>query len=125
MRLAPDLLLVNGRFEAGVAVEVDGGRIAGVAPLPSAARADAGLVALPGKALLPGTVNLGAAFAFAEMLLHGATTCVDFFYAMSAQAVSDVWVHGRPVVRGQRLVALDQDALMERVRALTREWKPA
>jgi len=165
MRLAPDLLLVNGRFEAGVAVEVDGGRIAGVAPLPSAARADPGLVALPGKALLPGTVNahchtfqsllrglgddldfmawrdrvlypysarldregiyLGAAFAFAEMLLHGATTCVDFFYDMSAQAVSVVWVHGRPVVRGERLVALDQDALMERVRALTREWKPA
>jgi 5-methylthioadenosine/S-adenosylhomocysteine deaminase len=25
-------------------------------------------------------IALGAAFAFAEMLLHGATTCVDFFY---------------------------------------------
>ena len=25
-------------------------------------------------------IQLGAAFAFAEMLLHGATTCVDFFY---------------------------------------------
>src|SRR5206468_623775 len=25
-------------------------------------------------------IYLGAAFAFAEMLLHGATTCVDFFY---------------------------------------------
>jgi 5-methylthioadenosine/S-adenosylhomocysteine deaminase len=25
-------------------------------------------------------IGLGAAFAFAEMLLHGATTCVDFFY---------------------------------------------
>lgn len=77
-------------------------------------------VPLPGKVLLPGTVNthchtfqsllrglgddlgflgwrdrvlypfseridrqaiaLGAAFAFAEMLLHGVTTCVDFFY---------------------------------------------
>src|SRR5207247_10985631 len=78
------------------------------------------VVRLPGKALLPGTVNThchtfqsllrglgddldfmqwrdrvlypystrldragiypGAAFAFAEMLLHGVTTCVDFFY---------------------------------------------
>ena len=27
-----------------------------------------------------GGIALGAAFAFAEMLLHGATTCVDFFY---------------------------------------------
>src|SRR5437773_12526261 len=25
-------------------------------------------------------IALGASFAFAEMLLHGATTCVDFFY---------------------------------------------
>ncbi|MGH7300244.1 MAG: amidohydrolase family protein, partial [Candidatus Rokuibacteriota bacterium] len=25
-------------------------------------------------------IYVGAAFAFAEMLLHGATTCVDFFY---------------------------------------------
>ena len=80
----------------------------------------AGALRLPGRLLLPGTVNihchtfqsllrglgddldfmawrdrvlypfstrldregiyLGAAFAFAEMLLHGATTCVDFFY---------------------------------------------
>src|SRR5215475_7542329 len=29
-------------------------------------------------------IYLGAAFAFAEMLLHGATTCVDFFYLQDA-----------------------------------------
>src|SRR5207244_4156568 len=39
-------------------------------------------------------IALGAAFAFAEMLLHGATTCVDFFYLHdsgneNAGAVSD------------------------------------
>ena len=123
MRLLPDLVLVDGRFEPGRAVEITGGRITGVAPFPpawgDAAFAD-DLVRLPGRALLPGTVNahchtfqsllrglgddmdfmgwrdrvlypfstrldregiyLGAAFAFAEMLLHGATTCVDFFY---------------------------------------------
>ena len=123
MRLLPDLVLVDGRFEPGRAVEFTGGRITGVAPFPpawgDAAFAD-DLVRLPGRALLPGTVNahchtfqsllrglgddmdfmgwrdrvlypfstrldregiyLGAAFAFAEMLLHGATTCVDFFY---------------------------------------------
>ena len=45
-------------------------------------------------------------------------------YAMSPQAVTDVWVHGRQVVENQRL-PLDQDALMERVRALTRDWTPA
>jgi hypothetical protein len=44
---------------------------------------------------------------------------------MSHQAVTDVWVHGRPVVRGQRLATLDQAGLMERVRALTFDWKLA
>jgi Predicted esterase len=38
-------------------------------------------------------------------------------YAMSPQAVTDVWVHGSPVVRAQKLATLDQEALMERVRA--------
>ena len=123
IRLVPDLALVDGRFEAGRAVAIESGRIADVGPFPpawgDAAFAD-DLVRLPGKALLPGTVNahchtfqsllrglgddldfmawrdrvlypcstrldrdgiyLGAAFAFAEMLGHGATTCVDFFY---------------------------------------------
>jgi 5-methylthioadenosine/S-adenosylhomocysteine deaminase len=45
-------------------------------------------------------------------------------YAMSPQAVTDVWVRGRRVVSGQRLTTLDQGALMERVRALTRDWTP-
>lgn len=123
MRLVPDLVLVDGRFETGLAVTVEDGRIADVGPFPPAwgdAAFATDLVRLPGKALLPGTVNthchtfqsllrglgddldfmawrdrvlypystrldregiyLGAAFAFAEMLIHGATTCVDFFY---------------------------------------------
>ena len=116
MRLLPDLVYAGGRFQSGLAVDVADGRIAAVTPTGDAA----GALRLPGKLLLPGTVNihchtfqsllrglgddldfmawrdrvlypystrldregiyLGAAFAFAEMLLHGATTCVDFFY---------------------------------------------
>ncbi len=116
MRLLPELVYADGRFQPGLAVDVADGRIAAVAPAVDAT----GGVPLPGRALLPGTVNthchtfqsllrglgddldfmvwrdrvlypystrldregiyLGAAFAFAEMLLHGATTCVDFFY---------------------------------------------
>jgi 5-methylthioadenosine/S-adenosylhomocysteine deaminase len=127
MRLAPDLVLVDGRFESARAIEIADGRITGIVPFPppwgDAAFAD-DLVRLPGRALLPGTVNahchtfqsllrglgddmdfmrwrdrvlypfstrldregiyLGAAFAFAEMLIHGATTCVDFFYLQDA-----------------------------------------
>jgi 5-methylthioadenosine/S-adenosylhomocysteine deaminase len=117
MRLVPELVLTASGWEAGRAVLVTDGRIAGVQAAAGPQSAD---VALPGRALLPGTVNahchtfqsllrglgddldfmgwrdrvlypfserldrdgiaLGAAFAFAEMLLQGATTCVDFFY---------------------------------------------
>jgi 5-methylthioadenosine/S-adenosylhomocysteine deaminase len=123
MRLCPDLVLVDGRLEAGLAVTVEDGRVADLGPFPPPwgdAAFATDLVRLPGRALLPGTVNahchtfqsllrglgddldfmtwrdrvlypystrldrdgiyLGAAFAFTEMLLHGATTCVDFFY---------------------------------------------
>lgn len=43
-------------------------------------------------------------------------------YAMSARAVTDVWVHGRRVVEDRRLVTVDQAALMARVREVTRGW---
>jgi cytosine/adenosine deaminase-related metal-dependent hydrolase len=46
-------------------------------------------------------------------------------YAMSPQAITDVWVHGRPVIARQRLATLDQETLMERVRRLTHDWTPA
>src|SRR5215470_1535626 len=117
VRLLPDLVLTPYGWEADRAVAITDGRIAAVQVAGAALRGD---VALPGRALLPGTVNahchtfqsllrglgddldfmgwrdrvlypfserldrdgiaLGAAFAFAEMLRHGATTCVDFFY---------------------------------------------
>jgi hypothetical protein len=44
---------------------------------------------------------------------------------MSAQAVTDVWVHGRRIVQDKRLATLDQDDLVARVAALTRGWAPA
>ncbi len=117
MRLLPTLLLTEGGFRSGLAVTVADGLITSVEPTEETGPHD---VPLPGKVLLPGTVNthchtfqsllrglgddlgflgwrdrvlypfserinrqaiaLGAAFAFAEMLLHGVTTCVDFFY---------------------------------------------
>src|SRR3989442_3669648 len=141
MRLLPELALTPQGWETGHGVAITDGRIAAVQSVGAPRRGD---VALPGRALLPGTVNshchtfqsllrglgddldfmgwrdrvlypfserldregiaLGAAFAFAEMLRHGATTCVDFFYLQdsgneNAEAVIDA---GRPV--GVRLV---------------------
>ena len=58
--------------------------------------------------------------------LHPPTSLVkNVVYAMSPQAVTDVWVEGRQVVKNQRLTMLDQSDLMERVRRLTAEWQPA
>ena len=117
LRLLPELVLTPEGWQAGQAVAITDGRVAAVQAPGAPQRGD---VALPGRALLPGTVNshchtfqsllrglgddldfmgwrdrvlypfserldragiaLGAAFAFAEMLKQGATTCVDFFY---------------------------------------------
>ena len=117
VRLVPDVVLTADGWRRDLAVAIVDGRIASVGAATPPRPDD---VALPGRALLPGTVNThchafqsllrglgddldfmgwrdrvlypfsaridraalrtGAAFAFAEMLLQGVTTCVDFFY---------------------------------------------
>jgi 5-methylthioadenosine/S-adenosylhomocysteine deaminase len=116
-RLLPELVLTPEGWQRDRAVAITDGRITAV---QAAGAFQSGDVPVPGRALLPGTVNshchtfqsllrglgddldfmgwrdrvlypfserldragiaLGAAFAFAEMLKQGATTCVDFFY---------------------------------------------
>jgi hypothetical protein len=44
-------------------------------------------------------------------------------FAMSPQAVTDVWVHGRRVVDGARLARVSEAELLARVEALTRNWR--
>lgn len=44
-------------------------------------------------------------------------------YAMSPQAITDVWVHGRRVVEGGRLTTMDAGELVARVRELTKGWR--
>jgi 5-methylthioadenosine/S-adenosylhomocysteine deaminase len=43
-------------------------------------------------------------------------------YAMSPEAISDVWVHGRRVVENRRLTTVSEADLVARVSALTRGW---
>ena len=121
MRLLPERVLTPDGWLRDAAVAVTDGRVAGVG---AAGASQPGDVRLPGRALLPGTVNahahafqsllrglgddldfmgwrdrvlypfsarldrdgigLAAAFAFADMLRHGVTTCVDFFYLHDA-----------------------------------------
>jgi len=44
-------------------------------------------------------------------------------YALSPQAITDVWVHGRRVVQDGRVTTLDEAGLLGEVRALTRDWR--
>jgi 5-methylthioadenosine/S-adenosylhomocysteine deaminase len=43
-------------------------------------------------------------------------------YAMSPQAVTDVWVHGRRVVEHGRLTTISEDDVVGQVAALTKGW---
>jgi 5-methylthioadenosine/S-adenosylhomocysteine deaminase len=141
MRLVPELALTPEGWRRDVAIAVTDGRIAHVG---AAQPQQPGDVMLPGRALLPGTVNvhchtfqsllrglgddldfagwrdrvlypfserldragiaLGAAFAFAEMLRHGVTTCVDFFYLNDASNDNAEAVIGAARAVGIRLV---------------------
>jgi len=84
------------------------------------------LLGLPAGDIAPGMLADLVAVDLEHPSLHPrAHLLKNVVYAMSHQAVTDVWVHGRPVVRGQRLATMDQGDLMERVRALTAQWRPA
>jgi 5-methylthioadenosine/S-adenosylhomocysteine deaminase len=56
--------------------------------------------------------------------LHPRTDLVaSIVYAMSPQAVTDVWVHGRRVVEQGRLTTLNEAELLGQVRQVTRGWR--
>src|SRR3989475_12970559 len=55
--------------------------------------------------------------------LHPATNLLaNVVFAMSPQAVTDVWVHRQRVVEGARLARVSEAELPARVGALTRRW---
>ena len=56
--------------------------------------------------------------------LHPPTNLLaNVVFAMSPQAVTDVWVHGERVVDRGRLTRVSEADLLARVRALTRDWR--
>src|SRR4030095_4265419 len=76
--------------------------------------------------IAPGRAADLVAVDLAHPSLHPPTNLMkNVVYAMSPQAVTDVWVHGSPAGRAQEVAPLDQEALMERVRRLTQDWAPA
>jgi hypothetical protein len=94
--LAPERCYAGGAVRDGWAVRLEDGRITAVGP----------------RAALP------------HPSLHPPNALVkNVVYALSPQAITDVWVHGRRVVRDGHLTTLDETALLADVRALTRDWE--
>jgi 5-methylthioadenosine/S-adenosylhomocysteine deaminase len=104
---------------------LDGTRLPAEATFRMGTAGGAALLGLDAGAIAPGRLADLVAVDLGHPSLHPRAALVkSVVYAMSPQAVTDVWVHGRPVVRGQRLATMEQAALLERVQRLTRDWRP-
>jgi 5-methylthioadenosine/S-adenosylhomocysteine deaminase len=102
---------------------LDGTRLPAEDALAMGTREGAGLLGIPAGAIEPGRVADLVAVDLGHPSLHPPVDLVkSVVYAMSPQAITDVWVNGRRVVDNGRLATLDQSALLERVRKLTRDW---
>jgi 5-methylthioadenosine/S-adenosylhomocysteine deaminase len=74
--------------------------------------------------IAPGRLGDLVALDLGHPSLHPPTALIkSVVYALSPQAITDVWVHGRRVVRDGSLASLDEAGLLGEVRALTREWR--
>jgi 5-methylthioadenosine/S-adenosylhomocysteine deaminase len=105
---------------------LDGTRLPAEEAFAMGTRDGARLLALPAGDIAPGMLADLVAVDLEHPSLHPrAHLLKNVVYAMSHQAVTDAWVHGRAVVRDGRLATMDQSGLMARVRALTVDWRPA
>jgi 5-methylthioadenosine/S-adenosylhomocysteine deaminase len=102
---------------------LDGTRLPAEATFRMGTAGGAALLGLDAGTIAAGRLADLVAVDLGHPSLHPRAALVkSLVYAMSPQAVTDVWVHGRPVVRDRRLTTMEQDALLERVRRLTRDW---
>jgi len=105
---------------------LDGTRLPAEEAFAMGTTGGAGLLRLAAGAIAPGRLADLVAVDLGHPSLHPrANLLKSVVYAMSHQAVTDVWVHGRHVVAAQHLVTLDQEDLLARVRALTQDWRVA
>jgi len=105
---------------------LDGAALSAERALALGTASGAEILGLPAGAIAPGRLADLVAVDLAHPSLHPRSDLTkSVVYAMSSQAVTDVWVHGRRVVEGTRLLTLDLGELLAEVRALTRGWASA
>jgi 5-methylthioadenosine/S-adenosylhomocysteine deaminase len=81
---------------------------------------------LPIGEITPGRLGDLVALDLGHPSLHPPNAVMkNVVYALSPQAVTDVWVHGRHVVRDGRIATLDESELLRDVRDLTHGWREA
>jgi 5-methylthioadenosine/S-adenosylhomocysteine deaminase len=82
------------------------------------------VLGLPVGEIAPGRLGDLVALDLGHPSLHPPTALIkNVVYALSPQAITDVWVHGRRVVQDGRLTTVDEAGLLGEVRTLTREWR--
>jgi 5-methylthioadenosine/S-adenosylhomocysteine deaminase len=87
-------------------------------------RDGAEMLGLPAGLVAPGRLADLVAVDLGHPSLHPPIDLLrNVVYALSPQAITDVWVHGRRVVVDRRLVSADLGELLARVRELTGGWR--
>jgi len=82
------------------------------------------ILGLEAGTIAPGRFADFVAVDLGHASLHPPTALLkSVVYAMSPQAITDVWVHGRKVVEAGRLVSIDPTELLARIRELTQGWR--
>jgi len=79
---------------------------------------------LPIGEIAPGRLGDLVALDLGHPSLHPPNALMkNVVYALSPQAITDVWVHGRRVVQAGRLATLDEPDVLREVRSLTSDWR--
>jgi 5-methylthioadenosine/S-adenosylhomocysteine deaminase len=102
---------------------LDGGALSAPTAFDLGTRSAAEVLRLPAGVVARGRLADLAAIDLGHLSLQPRTDLLrSVVYAMSPQAVTDVWVHGRRVVADGRLATLSEPDLVARVGALTKGW---
>lgn len=103
---------------------LDGAALAAEAAFALGTRSGAEILGLDTGVVAPGKLADLVAVDLGHPSLHPKHDLLkSVVYAMSHQAVTDVWTHGRRVVDSGRLATVDSRELLARVGELTRGWK--
>jgi 5-methylthioadenosine/S-adenosylhomocysteine deaminase len=102
---------------------LDGGALPAATVWALGTESGAAMLGLPAGRIEAGRLADLVAVDLGHASLHPPTNLLaNVVFAMSPQAVTDVWVHGERVVDGGRLTRVSESELLARVTTLTRDW---